>query len=251
MTKTIKHKGAAEYVWSKNHADARSVVQTTLDLSVTQMPIDTLTPYDRNARTHTRRQLRCIAHSIKKLGFLNPVLVDNNNRIIAGHGRVEAGKLLGMTTVPAIRIEHLTDDQVRAYIIADNRLAELAGWDKEILKTELQHLVSVDVDLDVTVTGFETPEIDLILGADATAASDEEPTVPEPPKNPITRLGDLWLVGSHRLLCGDARSEADAARVLAGRQIARPAIPQIRVHILGESRPPFRMLPKSYYDDDD
>jgi DNA modification methylase len=218
MTKTIKHKGAAKCVCSKNRADARSVVQTTLDLSVTQMPIDMLTPYDRNARTHTRRQLRCIAHSIKKLGFLNPVLVDKNNRIIAGHGRTEAAKLLGHTTVPVIRIEHLTDDQVRAYIIADNRLAELAGWDKEILKTELQHLVSVDVDLDVTVTGFETPEIDLILGADTVAASDEEPAVPDPPKNPVTRWGDHWEIGPHSLLDGDARSEADVARVLAGRQ---------------------------------
>jgi DNA modification methylase len=203
-------------------------------LHIEQVSIESLKPYERNARTHSRNQLRSISRSIETLGFLNPILVDKDNRIIAGHGRTEAAKLLGHSSLPAIRIEHLTDDQIRAYIIADNRLAELAGWDKEILKIELQHLVRVDVDLDVTVTGFETPEIDLILGADDAAAADQESTVPEPPKNPITRQGDLWLIGPHRLLCGDARSEADIARVLAGRRVRLVATdPPFNVKIHG------------------
>jgi DNA modification methylase len=185
---------------------------------IEQVPIGDLKPYERNARKHSREQIRAIARSIEALGFLNPILADKNRRIIAGHGRVEAAKLLGHATVPTIPIEHLTDDQVRAYIIADNRLAERAGWDKDILKIELQQLVSVDVDLDVTLTGFETPDIDLILGADDVAVADDEPDLPEPPANPVSRKGDLWIIGLHRLLCGDARSEVDVARVLGGRK---------------------------------
>ncbi len=132
-------------------------------LTILQLPVGSLKPYDRNARTHSAKQIAEIAASIKAFGFNNPVLIDKAGGIIAGHGRVEAGKKLGLTTVPCVRLDHLTDAQKRAYILADNKLAEKAGWDPEILKIELQHLSSLDLDFDVTITGFEMAEIDVLL----------------------------------------------------------------------------------------
>ena len=146
----------------KNSTDASPTTKGTPGLSLTYLPVDALRPYARNARTHSKRQIRQIAASIKEFGFTQPVLIDKENSIIAGHGRVEAAKLVGLSKVPTIRLEGLSPDQVRAYIIADNRLAEKAGWDASILAIELQHLLLL-TDLDITVTGFEVPEIDLIL----------------------------------------------------------------------------------------
>ena len=120
-------------------------------------------PYPRNARTHSKKQIQQIAASIKEFGWLNPVLADTHGQIIAGHGRVEAAKLLNLDTVPVIRIEGLTETQIRAYVIADNRLAEIAGWDEDILAKELQ-LLTLDIDFDVELTGFEMGEIDVLLG---------------------------------------------------------------------------------------
>src|SRR5580658_8607806 len=113
----------------------------------------------RNARTHSKRQIKLIAESLKAFGFVNPILIDKVGMIIAGHGRVAAAKRIGMTEVPAVRIEHLSDDEKRAYVLADNQLAARAGWDPDILAIELQHLIEVVVDFDVTVTGFEMPQI--------------------------------------------------------------------------------------------
>jgi ParB-like chromosome segregation protein Spo0J len=125
--------------------------------------VETLKPNPRNARTHSKRQIKLIAESLRAFGFLNPVLIDENRMIIAGHGRVEAAKRLGMTDVPTLRVDHLTDDEKRAYVVADNQLAARAGWDNDILAIELQHLTEIVVDFDVTVTGFEPPTIDLII----------------------------------------------------------------------------------------
>ena len=122
-----------------------------------------LKPYPKNARTHSPKQIRQIAKSIKSFGFTNPVLVDKDNCILAGHGRVEAAKLAGLTEVPAVVISHLTPAQKKAYILADNRLAELSGWNKDILKIELEELQRIDCDFDLTLTGFEAPEIDVLL----------------------------------------------------------------------------------------
>ena len=133
------------------------------ELSIVYRPVDSLNPFTRNARTHTKHQIKLISESIKTFGFNNPILTDESNTIIAGHGRVEAAKLIGMTKVPTVRLENLTPDQIRAYIIADNRIAEKAGWDESILAIELQHLVTVDLGFDITITGFEVPEIELIL----------------------------------------------------------------------------------------
>src|SRR5512142_2043554 len=138
-------------------------VRRTSELAITYQRIEVLKPYSRNARTHSKHQIRQIAASINEFGFTNPILTDRNNTIMAGHGRMEAAKSLGIEIVPTVCLESLTEEQVRAYILADNKLAENAGWDRSILAIELQHLLTVDDQLDVTVTGFEIPEIDLIL----------------------------------------------------------------------------------------
>ena len=177
-----------------------------------------LRPYSNNARTHSRKQVGQIAKSIEKFGFCNPVLIDDTKQIIAGHGRVEAAKLLGIETVPTCRLSHLSDADKRAYVLADNKLAEKAGWDRELLAIELQGLIEIDVDIELT--GFEMAEIDLILeeAREATGApSGPEDNVPERSPGPaVTQTGDLWLLGTHRLLCGDARDEAAYDHLLAG-----------------------------------
>jgi ParB-like chromosome segregation protein Spo0J len=166
--------------------------KTGFELAVVCQPIDTLTPHIRNARIHSRHLVRQFTNSIEAFGFTNPVLTDNKNTIIAGHGRVAAAKSLGMDRVPTIRLENLSENEIRAYILADNKLAEQAGWDKEILAIELQHLITLDEDLDVTVTGFDIPEIDLIIEGATAKQSDKDDlfeideTIP-----PVTQPGDL------------------------------------------------------------
>jgi ParB-like nuclease domain/DNA methylase len=187
---------------------------------IEQMPINSLRPQDRNARTHSKGQIRQIGESISRFGFNNPIMIDDDDHIIAGHGRVEAAKSLGITTVPAVRLSHLNEAEKRAYIIADNRLAEKAGWDPEILAIELQGLI--DIGFDVELTGFETPEIDLILeefddaSPKSLTADDQTPDPSSGP--PISRVGDLWILDAHRLLCGDARSPAAYANLLGGQK---------------------------------
>jgi DNA modification methylase len=177
------------------------------DLKVQSRSPAALHPLARNPRTHSKTQIRQIAASIKQFGFTNPVLVDRHGGIVAGHGRVEAAKLIGLESVPTIQLEDLSEAEIRAYVIADNRLAELAGWDSEILALELQGLAELDLDFDLTITGFETPEIDLLIGGLVATGEDEDPadSVPEPAPGPaVTRPGDLWCIGRHRLICGDA-----------------------------------------------
>ena len=190
------------------------------------MPIDriahqsplSLTPQETNPRTHSKKQIRQIAASIEKFGFLNPALVDRDGGIVAGHGRIEAAKQLGLKTVPTICLENLTDAEIRAYVIADNRLAELAGWDNELLAIELQGLSSLDLDFDVTVTGFETPEIDMLISSlnpnEDDDPDDELPPVDDGPA--ITRPGDIWRIGNHHLICGDASQSDTYVRLLDG-----------------------------------
>lgn len=193
-------------------------------LAIEYKPLAILRPYDHNARTHTKHQIRQIAESIRAFGFTNPVLIDNQYRIIAGHGRVEAAKLNGITEVPTIQLDQLNENQIRAYVLADNQLALNAGWDKSILAIELQHLMILDcVDFDVTITGFEVPEVDLILEeANGTASKEDE--VPEPAFEhfPITQQGDLWLLGKHRILCGNSLHDA-SYKALMGKQNAHMA----------------------------
>lgn len=168
--------------------------------------LDALTPATRNARTHSKKQIRQIAASIEEFGFTNPVLVDGTGGIIAGHGRIEAARLLKMESVPTLCLADLTKEQIRACIIADNRLAELAGWDREILAIELQELLTIDLDFDITLTGFETPEIDILIGElNADRSGDPEEDIPPVDTGPaVTQAGDIWQIGKHRLICGDA-----------------------------------------------
>ena len=187
-------------------------------MKIDYMRVCELRPYPNNARTHSKKQVRQIANSIAKFGFCNPVLIDDDKQIIAGHGRVEAAKLLGIDAVPTCRLSHLSEADKRAYILADNKLAEKAGWDKQILAIELQCLI--DLDVEIELTGFEMPEIDIILEdareADG-ASSGPEDAVPQHSSGPaVTRTGDLWLLGNHRLMCADARDGAAYDRLLEG-----------------------------------
>jgi hypothetical protein len=179
--------------------------------------ISALKPYARNARTHSRRQIKKIATSIDRFGFVNPVLIDENELIIAGHGRVAAAKSLGWSVVPALRIEHLSETEKRAYILADNRLAEDAGWDQEILAIELQGLI--EDDFSIELAGFETVEADLVLDAHAEANAPDRDIDDDVPPNPesgiaVTRPGDYWELGRHRLLCADATIAGSYDRLL-------------------------------------
>jgi DNA modification methylase len=186
--------------------------------STYKSPVD-LKPRLTNPRTHTKKQIEQIAASIKAFGFNSPVLIDGAGGIIAGHGRVEAAKLIGMSNVPAVCVDHLTPAQVRAYVIADNKLAENAGWDRALLALELQEL-SVDLNFDVTVTGFETAEIDLLIQDLNQGTPDEADEVPEVDRAApaVSRLDDLWRIGNHVLLCGDALHNDNYAKLLGSKK---------------------------------
>ncbi|MFM2354269.1 MAG: hypothetical protein RLZZ528_5 [Pseudomonadota bacterium] len=180
------------------------------DLAITWRPIDQLIPYARNARTHSPGQVALIAGSIREYGWTNPVLIDGDNGIIAGHGRVLAARQLGMTEVPVIELAHLSAAQKRAYILADNRLAEAAGWDRDLLALELGDLR--DLGMELADLGFEAAELDALFRLAEADPREEE--VPPVPAVPVTRAGDLWLLGAHRLICGDATDAATVATVL-------------------------------------
>ena len=175
------------------------------DLKIVYQDLSALKPRARNPRTHSEKQIKQIAGSITAFGFTNPVLVDGQNNIIAGHGRLEAAKHLGMRQVPTLRFDHMTQAQIRAYVIADNKLAENAEWDEDILAIELQEL-SLEEDIDLTITGFETAEIDILIGGLEGAVADEADDVPDIDRQApaVTRLGDVWKIGDHRLICGDS-----------------------------------------------
>jgi ParB-like chromosome segregation protein Spo0J len=192
-------------------------------LSVVYQDIDVLKPRTTNPRTHSKKQIAQIANAIRRYGFTNPVLVDDANGIIAGHGRVQAAKVVGLDQVPTVRLSDLTEAEIRAYVIADNRLAENAGWDRGLLGLELQYLTELEIDFDVTVTGFELPEIDLLIGELSLAANDNDAAdaVVEVAAGPaVTRLGDVWnFSSSHRLICGDSTKPETYQRLLGD---ARP-----------------------------
>lgn len=199
-----------------------------------------LLPNPNNARTHSARQIGQIARSMERFGFNNPVLIDSSNRILAGHGRVAAAKLLGLESVPTVKIEDLTDAEKRAYVLADNKLAEKAGWDDDILAIELQGLT--DLDFEVELTGFEPGEIDFLIDGDTPAEDDKDDLCPDcSPTASITRVGDCWRMDDHVLFCGDARSEASYERLLAGQKAAYaitdpPYNVRIDGHVSGHGR---------------
>ena len=174
-----------------------------------------LIPYARNSRTHSEAQVAKIASSIREFGFINPVVTDGKNGIVAGHGRVLAAHKLGLKDVPCVEASHLTEAQKRAYVIADNRMALDAGWDNDMLKVELEELKGLDFDL--ALTGFDIGELDSLL-ADKTAGLTDPDEVPEVPVNPVSVSGDIWVMGKHRLMCGDSTSIDAIDRLCEGRK---------------------------------
>ena len=181
----------------------------SVERPIISLPVASLTPNPRNARKHSKKQVNKVAASIKEFGFINPVVVDENGTVLVGHCRLEAAALLALETVPTIRLDHLSDEQKRAYMLADNRLAEDAVWDLEKLAVELKDLSDLKLDITIESTGFETVEIDHILEKDEVTRASAAEEVPEPdPQQPAaSRLGDLWQLGEHRLLCADATRE--------------------------------------------
>jgi len=177
-----------------------------------------LIPSPRNAHTHNRKQIGQIADSFRQFGFTNPVLIDETNKLIAGHGRLEAATILGLEQIPTIRITHLSEAEKRAVMLADNKIALNAGWNLDLLATELADLSTLELDFDIGITGFEVAEIDLIIGDQAVvdATEPEEAPLPDRLQPPVTRRGDLWHLGKHRVLCGDARNPADYEVLMAG-----------------------------------
>ena len=171
---------------------------------VEQWSIDRLVPYARNARTHSDDQVAQIAASIKEWGWTTPVLVDTDGGIIAGHGRTMAARRLGMTEVPVIVADGWSEAKKRAYVLADNKLSLNAGWDNELLALELAEIGELGFDLDLT--GFSADEIAALTPVEVNAGLTDEDDVPEVPKNPVTVPGDVWILGNHRLMCGDSTS---------------------------------------------
>ena len=189
------------------------------DLEIDYLPLGALTPYPRNARTHSRKQIRQIADSIESFGFTNPLLIDSRRTILAGHGRLEAARLLGLDKVPCVRLDHMTSAQQKAYVLADNKLALNAGWDEELLALELQELSVLDPSFDIGLTGFTIAEVDgLIEGlAVEEPASPKDEALPALGDGPaVTKPGDVWLLGRHRLICGDSLSADVVTTLMAG-----------------------------------
>lgn len=184
--------------------------------SIELLNIEALIPYARNSRTHSDEQVAQIAASIREFGFTNPVLVDKDNSIIAGHGRVMAARKLGIADVPCIRLEHLTETQKRAYIIADNKLALNSGWDDEMLKVEFAQLTEEGFDLDLI--GFSAEELDALMKGpeQLTEGLTDEDATPDLPEEPKTKVGDIYILGNHRLMCGDSTSLNDVDKLMQG-----------------------------------
>jgi DNA modification methylase len=187
-------------------------------MQITEVKVEALIPYAKNSRTHDDAQVAQIAASIKEFGWTNPILVDGEKGIIAGHGRLMAARKLGMTQVPVIELKGMTEAQKKAYVIADNKLAMNAGWDNDFLTLELKDLEAEGFDL--ALTGFDDKELDALLnvieGTEGLTDEDDVPAVPEEPK---TKLGDVYILGNHRLMCGDSCSVTDMEKLVNGRQV--------------------------------
>jgi DNA modification methylase len=188
-----------------------------MQMQIKQVKVESLIPYARNSRTHSDAQVAQIAASIKEFGWTNPILVDGTNGIIAGHGRLLAARKLGYTDVPVIELENMTESQKKAYVIADNQLAMNAGWDTSMLTLELGDLKEAGFSLDIL--GFDPKELDNLLEPEQVDGLTDEDAVPDIPEEPVTKLGDIYQLGNHRLMCGDCRSFSDMEKLLNGNLI--------------------------------
>jgi len=190
------------------------------NLTINYLPVSFLKPNPQNPRKHSDRQIKLLAKSIKSFGFITPALVDKDNNVIAGHGRTLAARLLGMREVPTIRLDHLTEAQTKAFMIADNRLTELAVWDDQLLAEQLKMLSEQDLNFSIESTGFTVGEIDLRLEGLSIPEEGKEDLAdklpPFPTGQPVTSPGDLWLLDRHRLLCGNALESSDYRKLMNG-----------------------------------
>lgn len=205
-----------------NHSTSPSATNVSLaapdGLQVEYLSAAALRPYPRNARTHSKKQIKQIADSIKQFGFTNPLLIDQDLMILVGHGRLAAAKLLGLERVPCVRLDHMTEAQKKAYVLADNKLALGAGWDDELLALELQELQAIETGFDLGLTGFSISEVDMLIEG----LSVEESASPGDEKLPslgkgaaICRPGDVWLLDKHRLVCGDSLDQQVVEKLMA------------------------------------
>lgn len=183
---------------------------------IKMVTVGKLIPYVKNSRTHSEAQVSQVAASIKEFGFTNPILIDSENVIIAGHGRLLAAQKLGLAEVPCIALDHLSESQRKAYVIADNKLALNAGWDDELLALELGELK--EMDFDISLTGFTEDELANLIVPEVIDGLTDEDDVPDAPENPVTVEGDVWILGRHRLMCGDSTSIDAVDKLMAGRK---------------------------------
>jgi DNA modification methylase len=183
-------------------------------MQIQEVEVSKLIPYAKNSRTHDDAQVAQLAASIKEFGWTNPILVDGDKGVIAGHGRLLAARKLGYDKVPVIELKHMTEAQKRAYVIADNKLALNAGWDNNFLALELQDLK--DQDFDLSLLGFDDKELDALLSPEIVDGLTDEDAVPDTPIEPKTKLGDIYILGNHRLMCGDSTSIDDAEKLMGG-----------------------------------
>lgn len=207
-------------------------------LKIVYLPISKLKPNPNNPRLHSPKQVKQIAASIREFGWTVPILKDGDHCVIAGHGRLQAAEMLGLTEVPTIELRHLSAAQQRALIIADNRLTEIAAWDDNLLANELLELSKLELSFDLEITGFETPEIDLrIQGLNQLRTSEPDESdkeLPPLPSNPVTRRGDIWILGAHRVMCGNALDHSDYQRLFVSEQAAATITdPPYNVRIAG------------------
>ena len=209
---------------AKRHSPKEARAREIRPLEVAWRPIDDLEPDPGNPRRHSKKQIRQIAESIKAFGFNVPILLDREGNVIAGHGRLLACRLLGITELPTLCLDHLSPEQVRAFRIADNRLTEISTWDDRLLAQQLKDLSLQGLDFNIEVTGFEMGEIDLrILSLEAPTEPDDDPadTVPDAPGGPaVSKLGDAWILGRHCLLCGSALDRAALTTLLGDKRVA-------------------------------
>uniref|UniRef100_UPI003B5258EB site-specific DNA-methyltransferase n=1 Tax=Roseovarius indicus TaxID=540747 RepID=UPI003B5258EB len=200
-----------------------AVTPQTRALHIEHRALSSLTPYARNARRHSDKQIELIARAIENFGFNNPILIDEHDVIVAGHGRYEAARLLRLSAVPTVRLDHLSPPQVKAFRLADNQLASLSSWDETILKTEVLDLTILEdsgaLNFDLDVIGFDTPKIDLILSTGETHADLPAETVsePDPLAQPVSASGDIWQLGRHRVLCGSALEPGNFLALMDGK----------------------------------
>ncbi|MBV1821580.1 ParB N-terminal domain-containing protein, partial [Bacteroidales bacterium MSK.15.36] len=192
------------------------MLKTTEELKL--INIDELIPYANNARTHSKDQINKLRSSLREFGFINPILIDKDYNILAGHGRVMAAREEGIKEVPCVLVEHLTEAQKKAYILADNRLAMDAGWDDEMLALELENLKELDFDMDLT--GFDAAEIDELFSNihDKDVQDDDFDVDAALEEEPISKQGDIWLLGRHRLICGDSTKAEIYEKLMEGKK---------------------------------